>query len=220
MRASAATGTIAALGLAVVVLQPSASAEPGASGILDRTFSCTTSVQAGVRKIDVHAQAGVRDGTRAWKWLPTIYVGTPGVAGPGPNTWAMVGIRAGWPAPQVAPDRLTPAGVWVGAGRCRPYAAAPAPALSRRGLSGGAASPFQDDYTCRPTRTVLVRVHATFRARTSFRLHADSGQLRAAGELRRAELVVRTPSGEPLVYGEVRESGSARLFTTGRCIAR
>jgi hypothetical protein len=192
-----------------------ARAGPDASRVIDRTLRCTTSVQAGVRKLEVYAQSGVRESPSTWKWLASAYLGTPGTNVAGSDQWAIAGIRAGWPPPAEHPESFLPAHLWIGSGRCRSvHRSVP---LTRTGLTGSDASPFRDEVTCAPTPWILVRLHAVLRRPAALRLDRPSGQWRATAPVRHAELAVRTSGGTPLAFVEVRESGASRIYTSRRC---
>jgi hypothetical protein len=70
---------------------------------------------------------------------------------------------------------------------------------------------------------VIVRVRAVFRGPTSLRTYRDFGRRLLATPLaavaREAQLAVRTPAGKRVMYADVIESGKARLFTAGGCVA-
>jgi hypothetical protein len=87
--------------------------------------------------------------------------------------------------------------------------------LSPSGLRGGGAPALGTEVECFTPRRVLVRIRAALVATGSLRrgpvyetLHAPALE---------AELSVRTPSGKKLVYGDVTQSGRARLFTATGC---
>jgi hypothetical protein len=95
--------------------------------------------------------------------------------------------------------------------------------LSTRGLVGGAASPFEDRYECFPPRRILVRARAIFRSATFLRSASDTYGTRSQNlwtptPVERGYLAARTLSGKPLVFGEVHQSGAARLFVAPGCI--
>lgn len=204
---------VAALAAVMTLSPPSAGAEPGAARVIDRTYSCSVEARAGVREVQVQANAGVRwiEDRSQWKRLASAGVSSS-VAGLG-------SVSAGNPlAPEngfrFPPQRL---GIPVGS-KCR---TAPRIPLSKAGLSGGAASQLGDTYDCVAGSRVLVRVRGVFRAPTSLKLKRYSGgvtQLAAAGTVTQGYLAVRSAEGKPLAYAEVLASGKASLFTARSCV--
>ena len=88
--------------------------------------------------------------------------------------------------------------------------------LSRKGLSGGPVGVFDDRWDCDGGRRVLIRVRAVLQS--TARLGSYRGFLRTTAPARTAEIAVSTPSGKPLAYAQVFESGSARLFSAKGCV--
>ena len=84
------------------------------------------------------------------------------------------------------------------------------------GLVGGVASQLGDDFSCVVPKSMLVRIRAEFRNATE--LERDRSYTSANGRVVRGQLAVTTLTGRPLVYGEVAESGTARLFTPKGCV--
>lgn len=213
MKVLTVTLTIATLGLLCATPQPTATAQPAASRLIDRTLSCAVGARAGVRSVAVRAQTGTRhiEDRSEWKYLASAGVGDPYTS--------YAGVSAGNPVADLAPgvparrERL-----YVVAGKtCKAATRIP---LSSAGLVRASASPLGDTYDCRPGRRVLVRVRGIFRAPTSLKLKRYAGrltQLAAAGTVQRGFVAVRSSAGEPLAYAEVLESGKARLFTAPTC---
>jgi hypothetical protein len=190
----------------------SAGATAAPARVIDRTFTCTTGAQAGNRELDVDVKAGFRETPGKWKYRPHAFVSTPGLSR-GAEQSSIAGMTAGFP-PADEFDRDTT--LWVGARRCT-TARDPVP-FSTAGLAGGAAGALGERYECSPTKRILVRVRAVFRAPTSLRLHQGFNQLLARGEILEGSLAVRLQTGKPLLFAQVFQSGKARLFTSGHCV--
>ena len=62
---------------------------------------------------------------------------------------------------------------------------------------------------------MLVRIRAVFREPTDLEL--DPSFTSATGHVVRGQIAMTTLAGKPLVYAEVAESGTARLFTPKGC---
>ena len=75
---------------------------------------------------------------------------------------------------------------------------------------------FEAPVDCATPRRVLVRIRATLRG--SATLKSYRGFLRTTSPARTAEIAVSTPSGKPLAYAQVFESGNARLFAAKGCV--
>ena len=87
--------------------------------------------------------------------------------------------------------------------------------FTHRGLTGGDANPpgGDDQTVCYPTRTVLVRFRIVFHSPAKLELNEQRGWLGAIARIDHAQIAVRTSKGKPIAYGEVFDSGKARLFT-------
>lgn len=192
---SAATGGVAA---------------PGAVRVVDRTLTCTTGVQGGARVIFVRGQSAFGQGKNL-EWLAQTTVAAVGQPVPSKPNYrpTLAGMTAGWPPT----PPVTSGGIGFHGRLCK---ATPSKvAFARKGLVGGVASRLGDDYTCVVPKSMLVRIRATFRAPTELEL--DRTYTSANGRVVRGQIAVTTLAGKPLVYGEVAESGTARLFTPGSC---
>ncbi len=194
------------IGFAVSGVEPGAGAPTATSRVIDGTFSCSTDLQAGVRRLYAAAQTGYRESPSKWKWLPSAILTTSGVERPGPDSTTIAGISAG------GRDQLGPARVWIGTGRCRAVQADVG--VSPRGLKPRTADLFTDYYVCTPPARVLLRVRAVFRAPVALSFRTGLGQLRAEGAVEEAALAVATQAGRPLLYAAVAKSGRTRLFST------
>jgi hypothetical protein len=192
-----------------------ASASPLAvstSRIIDRTIECTPGSAHGARSITVSGQTGFRkDGE--FEWLAQFGVSTPGQPLPRKKGYMpqLAGATAGYPYG----GPLATGGMGFSAKLCK---AAPGPVpLTARGLIGGAAGQFGDQYKCLLSGPVLIRVRAEFRIPTTLKIDRLRTWYSASSRIDRAQIAVRTTSGRALAYGEVLDSGKARLFTSRRC---
>jgi hypothetical protein len=198
-----------------------------ATKVIERVFACPTAMVGGVYGMEARAHAGVRQDGAGWRQLPFAVVDT-GNSGGRANTPellsnALVWITAGKPSSETTIDtewRSAPVRgsgtLGLNAGTCKSSDAAVA--LSNTGLTGGRVSPLGERVFCAGPRRVLVRVRATLEAPVT--LGASRGFLRAQATVREARMAVRTPEGAKLAYGEVRDSGAARLFTARSCEAK
>jgi hypothetical protein len=178
-----------------------------AARIIDRTLLCSTLLQAGVRKIGFGGTAAARgqEDVAGRKQLAEV-----GLTSGSHNPAGLAGIVAGG---SVDPARGSDT-FYINRRYCSPSRTRVP--LSARGLVGGAASPFGEGYECFPPRRILVRARAIFRSPTSLRRRAESFWTPTPVE--RGYVAARTLSGKPLVFGEIAESGAARLFAAPRCI--
>lgn len=88
--------------------------------------------------------------------------------------------------------------------------------LSPRGLGGGSANRFGENFECYPPKRVLIRVRAVFSSPTAPKRRGAG--LASSVTVKEGRLAVRTQTGKPLVYAEALESGRARLFVAGNCL--
>ena len=207
------------LGAALLAKEP-AGAEPSASRVVDRTLLCATSLRGGVYQVEARAGQGIRESARKWKQLPYAIVasGTVGSRATRGDE-ALASITAGRATAHTTIDteyRTTPAlarGTLALRSSCR-ASSAKVP-LTSKGLTGGPASPFGDEYDCPAPRRVLVRVRAVLRLPAELR--SRSGFLSTTSPVQEARLAVRTQPGKPLMYAEVLDTGKARLFVASSC---
>jgi hypothetical protein len=202
----------------------SAPASPSASRIIDRTFLCANASQFGVRKIAVGDVAGFRDAGK-WTQLASAGIGNSGEQvtnlprGTTNANWG-VGVAAGAGPIDNDPNRPKAEAhliIWSKMARlCKAVPGSRVP-LSAHGLTGGAAGPLGDDFTCPAARRAYVRVRAVFRSPVTLQLDRSTGYLKARGPMREAYVAARTESGKPLAFASVFESGKARLFTARGC---
>ena len=203
---------------------------PAASQTIDRAYLCTNAVRAGgLRDLNVYAKTAYV-GPGPENWLGRISIGNRGKAPTkiGPDQrgrfatayghWAF-GVGAGTAEPT---NPFDDAGldVWARWARaCNVVASTRRVPLSPRGLSGGAADYFGDNYTCPAPRKVFVRVRAVLSTPTSFRRDRRTGFLEATAPVQEGVVAVRTQSGKPFAFVSVNQSGKARIFTAPTCVA-
>jgi hypothetical protein len=215
MRITVTIGIAAAVAaLALGASLDSAVADPAASHVIDRTFSCALAAKAGVRRVEVSARTGTRllgDVTK-WKFLASAAVRDPlgGIAGVSAGN-PLAALEPGFPA---SPERLS----LIAGSKCRTLRERLP--LTTRGLGGFAASPLEDTYDCASGRRVRVRVRGEFAGSASLglkRYRDGSAWWVARGTVVRGVLAVATEEGTPLALAEVFASGKARLFLADRC---
>ena len=194
----------------LAVLTTGGSAATSATRIVDRTLQCTTGAHAGARVLYPRAQSAFGEG-KALEWLAQASVSTEGQPLPFKPNYrpTLAGVTAGWPPP----PPLASGGIAFHTTRCA--VARGRVALSPRGLAGGVVSQFGDEYRCVVSKTLLVRIRAVFRAPVD--LDRQQGSYAANGRVQRGQIAVSTLAGKPLVYAEVTESGTSRLFTSKGC---
>jgi hypothetical protein len=203
---------LAVVAVAAVQAAPASERAHSAVRVVDRTVACATGFHGGARVLYLRAQAAYGTGGRL-EWLAGVYVATPGNPAPTHPNYrpSVAGVNAGWPPP----PPLKSGGLGLNNRLCAPTRMKIG--LSRRGLVGGAASQTGDDYSCVVPRRVLIRVRAVFQAPVELKPNARRTFSSAEGRIQQGQLAVATLAGKPLVYGDVREGGRARLFTTGAC---
>jgi hypothetical protein len=169
---------------------------PGSATVIDRTLSCTTAVRGGLRMVEVGVFAGVEQPPlpRSASFnLMTNWI---------PDATLVSGSTAGI---QVNPTRCTGASTRV--------------PLASEGLRR-AASPSGDlEYKCEAPHRVRVRIRAVFHVPTKLEPDRTFGYatLWARGEVKEAQLAVRSPSGRSLALASL-SGGKVRLFTAPSCI--
>lgn len=207
---------VSSVAAVALIVQPAAPAQPSASRIIDLSFSCSVSVRAGARLIEMSATSGFRvpENRSQWKWLASADIRT--------RDGFPVYVSAGAPPPVPDPGATRQARwLTIDSQLCKPATARAA--LSANGLVGGPASQLRgsDAYECTTSSSVVVRIRAVFRTATTLRVQRLFGQRRlttaTAAVVREAQLAVGTQSGKPLAYAEVFESGKARLFAAPSC---
>jgi hypothetical protein len=190
------------------LLTAGAGATATSTRTIDRTVLCATVLQAGLRKLTVYATAATsgQEEITGEKQLPRVSLSSgsfgPDVWGSGITAGGLVGRHKGSATFAISRESCSSTRTRV--------------PLSERGLVGGAASPFGDSYECYPPRRILLRVRATFRSPTALRRTAD--RFWTPTPVERGYLAARTLSGKPLIFGEIHQSGAARLFVAPGCI--
>ena len=185
-------------------------AAPATVRRVDRTLQCTTGVQGGARVIHLRAQSAFGEGGKL-EWLAQATVSAVGQPLPFKPDYrpTLAGMTAGWPAP----PPLESGGIAFENRLCKPTRSRIA--LEPRGLTGGRASQLGEEYTCVVPRTMLVRISVAFRAPVELEL--QRGGWTAAGRVQRGRIAVTNLAGKPLVYAEVVEEGTARIFASKGC---
>lgn len=209
--AALATLVAAASHLALgISLDPATGASAQGVRVIDRTFSCPVGIRAGARKLEVHATAGTRSADEPAKWQTraATYVIDPTLPKAG-LAWSFAGWPQVWTASQVPTMRA----IWFSTS-CR-LVSRPS-SWSAAGLTGGAASPFDDEYECTVSRRVLIRLQATFRSPTVLKTTAEYRE--ADGIVKQTRMVVRSESGKAIALARVSESGRAQLLVSGACL--
>lgn len=180
--------------------------------VVDRTLECTPGSAHGARSITVSAQTGFEKNGK-FEWLGQFGVATPGQPLPTRKNYMpqLAGATSGYPYSGPTPT----GGLGFSAKLCK---AAPRPIpLTTRGLTGGSAGQFGDQYKCLLSGPVLIRVRALFLAPTTVKLDKPRTWYSATGRIGNAQLAVRTATGKALVYAQTLDSGKARLFVSRGC---
>lgn len=217
MRAGAVIRVLVAIAAVVIgalatLVAPVETATTAPVRVVDRTLLCNTGYHGGARVLYLRAQAAYGQGAKL-DWLAGVYVSTAGNPAPTHRNYrpSLAGVNAGWPPP----PPLKSGGLGFDNRLCKP--SKEKVDLSRRGLVGGAASQTGDDYICVVPKRILIRVRAAFRAPVELKAGARRTFYSAEGRVEEGQVAIQTLAGKPLVYGDVREAGRARLFTTGGC---
>jgi hypothetical protein len=181
--------------VAAALVAPASPAAP-ATTVIDRTLSCEVGITGGIYKLHVVAASAIRQGPQ--KHDASIEVTTR------LDPFRLAGVGEGY-------MDLSPKCV-------RSTASVP---FTSRGLSGGAASVFEDDFGCPAPKRVLVHVRAVFPGRVALRLGSpfpgDAKRWFAIADVDEGAVAVRTLKGKPIAYATVKDTGKARVFTRGSC---
>ena len=189
-------------------------AEGQTSTVLDRTYSCRVELGGGLRAVDVLAHAGSRRGS-TWAKLPYLGVRSGNATVSTGNLLAWVAAGRPTASSTMDLDFWSFGGLGtVGVRRTSCRATKAAVPLSPGGLRGGSAPAIGSSFTCEAPQRVLLRVRARLVTSAVLRGPEFSTVHVAA---RSAQLALRTQGGRPLAYGDVEESGKARLFVSRRC---
>jgi hypothetical protein len=217
VRAVVASVATAGLVCAALLTGSAARAEPGAAGVIDRTYRCAVFFRGGTYLLDSRAHAGSRVDA-GWARLPYAGIRSGVFSGEAGNLVAWV--TSGKPTPSSMIDQdydafpvKTYGTVGIRREGCREVATRIP--LSSAGLRGGPAPPLGDSYECYAPRQVLVRVRAVLAAPAVLRRGEDFSTTHVP--VREAKLAARTLAGKALVYADVVESGKARLFAARGC---
>lgn len=210
-------GVVVAVLACAATLGAAARAEPEAGTVLDRTFTCAVTLRGGAYLLDARAHSGTRL-QGAWAKLPYAGFRTGVFGGPGGNMLAWV--TAGKPTATSTIDNeydtfdvKTFGTLGVRRELCR-QTSTKVP-LTSAALQGGVAAPLGDEFECFAPKQIVVRIRAVLATSGAFR----RGPLYQTAHVavREAKLVARTPAGKLLAYGDVTESGKARIFTAKGC---
>lgn len=190
MKALLALGVLVAA-IAAVSGGPFASAQVPASRAIDRTVSCATGLQGGLRSVTIQASSKAANPGYAWAVTnvqPTGRIASLGQTGLELSPFCRV-VRTSVP--------LTP-----------------------RGLDGSVASPFDDQWGCSVPPRVVLRVRAVFGERAPALRRGDPWGfpiLFAHRPVREGSLVLRTPSGKAVALVRLLSSGKVQVLTSGSC---
>lgn len=208
------------IAVAAIAAGPSARAGDDAAVVLDRTYTCAVFFRGGTYLLDAHAHAGTKR-AGAWARLPYAGIRTGVFSGGAGNE--LVWITSGKPTKSTVVDQdydtfsvATFGTVGVRREACRETPRTGP--LSAAGLHGGAVPQLGTEFECFTARQVVVRVRAALASPGTLRPGEDFQT--AHVPVREAKLVVRSVSGKPLVYADVQESGTARLFAAKGCTRR
>jgi hypothetical protein len=210
-------------------LQPAAAASATSlqrpRTILDRTYSCATTLLGGIYEVKNRAHAGIRSGA-GWAKLPYAVAASGGWAGPltglpnAPSN-SLAWITAGTPTADTTVGGNSEVFPVLGGGTigvnksvCKPSSAKVA--LTSTGLRGGAVSPNWLAIDCSAPKRVLVRIRASVQGTDALRNRARIFVATNA-PASRAQLAVRTPRGKQLTYADVAQSGKTKLFVAKDC---
>jgi hypothetical protein len=203
--------------------EPFVATHPGASRLVDRTFICASQALGGLPEIEMRAHAGIREGRSKWRQLPfaVAYTGRSGytTGAFGHLYYSFAWITAGVPSGATTVEtewfrKTKPPGTLAVNGIACKQTTSRVP-LSAAGLTGGAASPFGDEFDCRIPSRILIRIRAVLSSRASLRSRRPF--LTTSVPVQEARLVVRTEVGKSLVYAEAFDTGKLRLFTATSC---
>ena len=201
------------------VTRPAVSQAPSAPGIVDRTFACRPSLAGGARKLDTLARRG--SGRRGQSWVRPALAGvTTNISGSAATAVDNYLVWVGTGRPSA--EAMVPTGpfvlfdfpfrVWgtlaVNRTRCR--AATGRVALSRRGLVGGEAGVFPEEFDCTTSSVVLVRIRAVTESRTTLKTYRNF--VRTVVPVKEASIAVQTQAGRRLSFAQLSESGKSRIF--------
>lgn len=192
IRALVLTATAAAA--LAVAFTPHGGAEPAASRILDRTFSCEAGYVGGLHQVTVQAYYRTPEGSSKLRVSASVTQ----------NMFTSLGS-------------MSSEGVAVHRGLCS--VSRKTLRLTTKSLRGGVASQLGVKATCETPRRVLLRIRAIFRRPVATRIVRTFGfpQLTVTGELDHASMAIGLATGEPIAYVSVTGTERSRLFTRASC---
>lgn len=204
---------------ALATARPTTTQTPSAPGVVDRTFACRPSLAGGAHKLDALARRGTGRGRAGWERpaLAGVTTTLSGAAATAVDNY-LVWVGAGRPSAAA----LIPTGsfklfdfpfrVWgtIAVNRTRCSTATSRVSLSRRGLVGGPAGVFPDEFDCTTPSVVLVRVRAVTESRTTLRSYRNF--VRTVVPVKEASIAVQTRRGKRLALAQLSESGRSRIF--------
>jgi len=169
-------------------------AEPRASRIVDRTFSCEAGFVGGLYQVT----------------LGTTFTTRPGSSRLRASSYVQQNMFESLAS-------LDSDGLTVHRGLCA--AANKTVALTTKGLRGGTVSQLGARTTCETPHRVLLRVRAVFERPVTTRITRRFGfpQLGASGDVVRAAMAIGTLTGRTIAYASVTGTEKARLFTLRTC---
>jgi hypothetical protein len=169
---------------------------PGSAAAIDRTLSCSTAMRGGLRMVEVETFIGSEQ--------PPL-----------PRS-ASFSLTSNW-VPDATLVSASTGGIQLNPTRCT--AANTRVPLVSQGLRGRPASSGELEYKCEAPRRVLVRIRALFHVPMKLESDRTFGypMLRALGEVKEAQLAVRSQSGRALAFASVAD-GKARLHTAPSCV--
>jgi hypothetical protein len=172
-----------------------ATTRAGADRVIDQTYACSVGMQGGIRELSVGAS-----GLVPTELTPRRSFGVSSSVPDGGRVWANTDSVT-----------LSPAGCTPSKTRIP---------LVARGLEGGSVGASRRSFECETPPRVLVRIRAVFTAPTTFQEDRTWGyrQLVAHGEVTKASLAVRAPSGKPFAFASLSRSGPVRLFVARACV--
>jgi hypothetical protein len=189
-RTSAVVGSVSILALAVVGTVGGAVGQ--ATRIVDRTVTCATGLQGGLRQATIQASSKSAVG--------------------GGNVWVLTNVQ---PTGRIAT-------VSQGSMELSPFCRATRTTvpLSSRGLQSSIAGAFGDEWDCQVPRQIHIRLRVVFKgAAPQLRRGEPYGfpLLFANRPVAEGTLAMRTTAGKPLAVARLRRNGEVQVLTSGTC---
>jgi hypothetical protein len=169
---------------------------PGSAAVIDRTLSCSTAMRGGLQLVEVGTFTGAEQ--------PPL-----------PRS-ASFSLTSNW-VPDATLVSASTGGVQLNPTRCT--GARTRVPLATQGLRGRPPSSGELEYKCEAPRRVLVRIRVLFHVPMKLESDRTFGypMLRALGEVKEAQLAVRSPSGRALAFARL-AGRKARLLTAPSCV--